>query len=92
MALSNYLFHSIVTSLVFLGWGLGFVGRLDYAEQLVFVAGVWLVQILVSPIWLAHFRFGPAEWLWRSLTYWQPQPMRRHVHGRAKAGGIPAGA
>jgi uncharacterized protein len=77
MALSNYLFHSIVTSFVFLGWGLGFAGRLDYAEQLVFVAAVWLVQLIVSPLWLARFRFGPAEWLWRSLTYGERQPMRR---------------
>jgi uncharacterized protein len=77
MALSNYLFHSIVTSIVFLGWGFGFAGRLDYAGQLAFVAAVWLVQLIVSPLWLARFRFGPAEWLWRSLTYGQRQPMRR---------------
>jgi uncharacterized protein len=77
MALSNYLFHSIVTSFVFLGWGLGFAGRFDYAEQLVFVVAVWLVQLIVSPLWLARFRFGPAEWLWRSLTYGQRQSFRR---------------
>ena len=77
MALSNYLFHSIVSSIVFLGWGFGFAGRLDYAEQLLFVAAVWLVQLIVSPLWLARFRFGPAEWLWRSLTYGQSQPFRR---------------
>jgi uncharacterized protein len=77
MALSNYLFHSILSSIVFLGWGLGFAGRLDYAEQLLFVAAVWLVQLIVSPLWLSRFRFGPAEWLWRSLTYGQRQPMRR---------------
>ena len=77
MALSNYLFHSIVTSIVFLGWGFGLAGRLDYAGQLVFVAAVWLVQLIVSPLWLARFRFGPAEWLWRSLTYGERQPMRR---------------
>ena len=77
MALSNYLFHSVLTSFVFLGYGLGWSGRLDYAEQLVFVAAVWLVQLIVSPIWLARFRFGPAEWLWRSLTYGERQPMRR---------------
>jgi uncharacterized protein len=35
------------------------------------------VQLIISPIWLDHFRFGPLEWLWRSLTYLQPQPMRR---------------
>jgi uncharacterized protein len=77
MAFSNYLFHSIFTAIVFLGWGFGLVGRLDYAGQLMFVAAVWMVQLIVSPLWLRHFRFGPAEWLWRSLTYWRRQPMRR---------------
>jgi uncharacterized protein len=77
MALTNYLFQSVVTSIVFLGWGLGFAGRLDYAGQLYFVAVVWIVQLILSPIWLARYRFGPAEWLWRSLTYWKRQPMRR---------------
>jgi uncharacterized protein len=71
------LFHSIFTAIVFLGWGFGLVGRLDYAGQLMFVAAVWMVQLIVSPLWLRHFRFGPAEWLWRSLTYWRRQPMRR---------------
>ena len=91
MAFTNYLSHSLVTAFVFLGWGLGFVGRLDYAEQLLFVVGVWIVQLVLSPIWLAHFRFGPAEWLWRSLTYMQRQPMRRPVRGSANVGGLPAG-
>jgi uncharacterized protein len=77
MALTNYLFQSVVTSIIFLGWGLGFAGRLDYAGQLYFVVVVWIVQLMLSPIWLAHYRFGPAEWLWRSLTYWKRQPMRR---------------
>jgi uncharacterized protein len=91
MAFTNYLTHSIVTAVVFLGWGLGFAGRLHYAEQLLFVAGVWIVQLIVSPLWLAQFRFGPAEWLWRSLTYWERQPMRHAGRGSAKIGGVPAG-
>jgi uncharacterized protein len=37
--------------------------------------GVWLFQLIASPIWLKYFRFGPLEWVWRSLTYWQRQPM-----------------
>jgi uncharacterized protein len=77
MALTNYLIHSSVASIVFLGWGFGLAGRLDYAEQLLFVAAVWLAQLVLSPIWLAKFRFGPVEWVWRSLTYGQRQPMRR---------------
>jgi uncharacterized protein len=77
MAFSNYLFHSVVTSIIFLGWGFGLAGRFDYAGQLGFVVAIWIVQLVLSPIWLKRFRFGPAEWLWRSLTYWRVQPMRR---------------
>ena len=76
LAFSNYLFQSVVTSTLFLGWGLGFAGRLDYAEQLLVVVAIWAVQLAISPLWLSRFRFGPAEWLWRSLTYWERQPMR----------------
>ena len=91
MALSNYLFHSIVTSILFLGWGFGFAGRLDYAEQLLVVVAIWAFQLATSPLWLARFRFGPAEWMWRSLTYWERQPMRRTV-GAAPFSGAAAGA
>jgi uncharacterized protein len=77
MAMTNYLLHSTLGGIVFLGWGLGLAGRADYAEQLLFVAGVWTLQLIVSPIWLRRFHFGPAEWAWRSLTYWEKQPMRR---------------
>ena len=87
MALTNYLLHSIVASVVFLGWGFGLAGQLDYAEQLVFVVAIWLVQLALSPVWLAHYRFGPAEWLWRSLTYWQRQPLRREAPHSATLGG-----
>ena len=77
MAFSNYLFHSVAASLLFLGWGFGLAGRFDYAAQLLFVAAIWIVQLILSPIWLRSFRFGPAEWLWRTLTYGRVQPMRQ---------------
>jgi uncharacterized protein len=76
MALSNYLMQSTITAIVFLGWGLGFAGRLDYGGQLLIVAAIWILQLALSPVWLRRYRFGPAEWLWRSLTYWKRQPMR----------------
>jgi uncharacterized protein len=90
-AFSNYLLHSIVASVLFLGWGFGLAGRLDYAEQLGVVVAIWAVQIALSPLWLAHYRFGPAEWLWRSLTYWQRQPMRRETRMSSPLGGTVAG-
>jgi uncharacterized protein len=77
MALTNYLLQSLITSVLFLGWGFGLAGTLDYAGQLLVVLAIWAAQLVLSPIWLARFRFGPAEWLWRSLTYRRPQPLRR---------------
>ena len=79
MAFSNYLFHSVTASVLFLGWGFGLAGRFDYGAQLSIVVAIWLVQLIVGPIWLRIFRFGPAEWLWRTLTYGRVQPMRQEA-------------
>ncbi len=76
MALSNYLAHSVIGLLLFSGVGLGLFARFSRGELALVVAVVWTAQLLWSPWWLARFRFGPAEWLWRSLTYWKKQPMR----------------
>jgi len=92
LAFSNYLFQSVVTSMLFLAWGFGFAGRLDYAEQLLVVVAIWAVQLAISPLWLARFRFGPAEWLWRSLTYWERQPMRHGALRSSPRTGAVAGA
>ncbi len=75
-ALSNYLLQSLVGTFVFYGYGFGLMGRLDAAGQLVYIALLFAGQVWLSRWWLARFRFGPAEWLWRSLTYMQLQPMR----------------
>jgi uncharacterized protein len=77
MAFSNYLMHSIILTTVFYGYGFGLYGQVSRAWQMVFVAAVLSFQLWMSPLWLRHFHFGPAEWLWRSLTYWRRQPMRR---------------
>ena len=84
MALTNYLTHSILASALFLAWGFGLAGRFNYAEQLLVVIAIWVAQLVVSPIWLRTFRFGPAEWLWRSLTYGRRQPMRREAIAEAR--------
>ena len=76
MALTNYITHSVVCAFLFTGYGLGLYGRLERYQLYYVVAGLWAFQLIVSPIWLRHFRFGPLEWGWRSLTYWQRQPMR----------------
>ena len=76
MAFSNYIMHTLICGLIFYGHGLGLMGEIERAGQLLIVLGIWALQLWLSPIWLSHFRFGPLEWLWRSLTYWKLQPMR----------------
>jgi uncharacterized protein len=76
MALSNYLTHSIVCTTLFYGYGFNLFGTINRTGLAAIVLIIWVSQLLISPIWLRHFRFGPAEWLWRSLTYWKLQPMR----------------
>jgi uncharacterized protein len=76
MALSNYLLQSLVCTLIFYGYGLGYFERLSRAWQVPFVLALFVVQVLLSHAWLKRYRFGPMEWLWRSLTYLKPQPLR----------------
>ena len=77
MALSNYLAQSVLCTLLYYAYGLGLYGRLGVAANLLLSLGVFAAQMLFSRLWLRHFRFGPAEWLWRSLTYGQAQPWLR---------------
>jgi len=76
MALSNYLTHSIVCTTLFYGYGFGLFGKVGRPGLWAIVLAIWAFQLVVSPVWLDRFRFGPAEWLWRSLTYGKLQPMR----------------
>jgi len=75
MAFTNYLSQSIITSIVFYGFAV--YGTLQRYEVYYVVGAIWLFQILSSHIWLRYFRFGPFEWIWRSLTYLQRQPMKK---------------
>ncbi len=77
MAFTNYLAQSLLCGMFFNGVGLGMYGKLERHEIYYVVAGVWIVQIIWSHIWLRYFRFGPLEWTWRSLTYWKKQPFRK---------------
>jgi len=76
MALSNYLMHSIVTSIIFYGDGFALYGELQRYQLYYIVGAIWIFQLIVSPIWLKYFSYGPAEWIWRSLTYHKIQPFR----------------
>lgn len=75
MAFTNYIMQSLIGISIFYGFGFGLFGTMDKTEQLWIVGAVWLFQLIASPLWLKYFQFGPLEWLWRSLTYWQRQPM-----------------
>lgn len=75
-AFTNYLLQTVVATTVFYGHGLGLFGSVSRVEALGFVAVVWAAQILLSVAWLRAFRFGPVEWLWRTLTYGHRQPLR----------------
>ena len=75
MALSNYVAQSLVITLLLRGYGLALYDEIQRYQMFYVVAVVWPIQLAVSSIWLKHFRFGPLEWIWRSLTYWHPQRM-----------------
>jgi len=74
MALSNYVFQSVVCSFIFNGYGLGLFEKVGAAGLWAITFAVYLVQIPLSVWWLKHFQFGPLEWVWRSLTYGKKQP------------------
>ncbi len=83
MAFTNYLMQSIICGLIFFGVGFGMYGHLQRYELYYVVGAVWIFQIIFSHIWMRYFRFGPFEWLWRSLTYWKVQPMKKAITGSA---------
>nr|WP_243350913.1 DUF418 domain-containing protein [Stenotrophomonas acidaminiphila] len=81
MALSNYLGQSLVCTLLFYGYGLGWFEQMGRAWQLLFAVALFAAQVALSRAWLRHFRFGPMEWLWRAITYWRWPPLRRDAAG-----------
>ncbi|ESS02546.1 MAG: putative membrane protein [uncultured archaeon A07HR67] len=74
-AFTNYLLQTVVATTVFYGHGLGLFGAVSRAEALGMVVAFWAIEILVSVVWLRRFRFGPVEWVWRTLTYGERQPI-----------------
>ena len=74
MALTAYLAQSVLALVVFAGFGL--YGTLGSAEALVVVAGIWALLLVACPLWMSRRRYAPVEWVWRTATYGQRQPMR----------------
>jgi len=79
-AFSCYILTSLICTLIFYGHGLGFYGHVSRPGQLAVTLAVWITLLIAAPLWLARFRFGPLEWLWRTLTYGERQPLRRARH------------
>jgi len=77
MALTNYLFHSVLYAVIFRGLFLGMAGKIGPIVCMVPVLIVFPLQVIFSRWWLQNYRFGPAEWFWRSLTYGHWQSMKR---------------
>lgn len=78
MALTNYLVQTIICTTYFLGYGFGMFGKLQRYELYYVVIAIWIFQLIYSPIWLKYFKYGPAEWLWRSLSYMKRQPFKNN--------------
>ena len=77
MAMTNYLTQTLLATAVMYGHGLGWFATMGRAELWLVILPIWGLQIAWSSWWMARFRFGPFEWLWRTATYWRAQPMRR---------------
>ena len=76
LALTNYLLQTLICTTLFYSYGLGLYGKLGPADLAFLAIGIYLFQVALSLLWTRRFRFGPVEWLWRSLTYGRIQPMR----------------
>jgi uncharacterized protein len=76
MAFTNYLAQSVILGWIFYGYGLGLFGQLGVSSALAIGLAVYFAQIPFSAWWLGRYRYGPVEWLWRTLMYGVAQPMR----------------
>ncbi|HEX5169862.1 MAG TPA: DUF418 domain-containing protein [Cyclobacteriaceae bacterium] len=77
MALTNYIMHSVFAMFIFTGVGFGLFGQLHRHELMYVVFAIWIFQLIVSPIWLKYYQFGPLEWIWRNLSYLRRHSLRR---------------
>jgi uncharacterized protein len=69
MALTNYIFQSLICVFIFYNFGLNLIGQLGLVYVVCIAIGVLVFEIILSNLWLHYFTFGPLEWVWRSLTY-----------------------
>jgi len=77
MALTNYVMHSVFAMFIFTGVGFGLFGTFQRFELLYIVFAIWVFQLIVSPIWLKYYQYGPLEWIWRNLSYLKRHPFKK---------------
>ncbi len=77
MALTNYVFQTVIGTFIFFGWGLGYLAKIPNSVVFVFAIAVVVTQMWFSKIWLKHFHYGPLEWVWRCLTFFRLFPFRK---------------
>jgi uncharacterized protein len=77
MAFTNYILMTLICTFIFYGHGLGMFGSVERKSQILIITGIWIAIMIISPVWLKWFRYGPLESLWRSLTYGRWQPLRK---------------
>jgi len=70
-AFSCYILTSLICTTIFYGHGFGWFGYVSRPGQLLITLAVWITLLTVAPLWLRRFPFGPLEWLWRTVTYWE---------------------
>jgi uncharacterized protein len=81
MAFSNYILETLICTTIFYGHGFRMFARFNRVEGMTVVFAVWIFLFVFSQVWLRYFYAGPLEWVWRSLTYRELQPMRRSLTG-----------
>ncbi|MBS3680881.1 DUF418 domain-containing protein [Ornithinibacillus massiliensis] len=81
MALTNYLFQTIFSVVIFVGFG--WYGNVSLGIGTLICLGIFAGQMMISTLWLKKFRFGPFEWLWRTITYCRIQPIAKDVNSKS---------
>ena len=77
MAFTNYILMSLIAMFIFYGNGFGLFGQVERSGQILIVFATWILILIISPLWLNNFQYGPLEWIWRGLTYWRKQPLKK---------------
>jgi uncharacterized protein len=77
LSISNYLFQSVISTLIFYSYGLGYFGKMSIFSGTLLALGIYLIQLALSSWWIKRFYYGPVEWLWRTGTYMKRQRLKK---------------